>query len=201
MTDDRIVVLANVRAALAKRRDERAPLPDWDDALVVSQPAREFGSLAEQFQYKLEAAGGVFLDGWAALSAFLAARGVQRGYVDPGLLDFVSPWPPQVSTHFDREKVDDYDFSVTRAVMGIAESGSIVLNEARSSSRLGALSSWLHVAVLDRAHLVGTIPEAIAGLGEDRAIVFVTGPSKTADVEGILITGVHGPGVQACCLV
>jgi L-lactate dehydrogenase complex protein LldG len=36
---------------------------------------------------------------------------------------------------------------------------------------------------------------------DDPNIIWVTGPSKTADVEGILIQGVHGPGVQACLLV
>jgi L-lactate dehydrogenase complex protein LldG len=36
---------------------------------------------------------------------------------------------------------------------------------------------------------------------DDPNIIWVTGPSKTADVEGILIQGVHGPGVQGCLLV
>jgi L-lactate dehydrogenase complex protein LldG len=38
-------------------------------------------------------------------------------------------------------------------------------------------------------------------LGSDPNIIWCTGPSKTADVEGILIEGVHGPGVQIALLV
>ena len=43
--------------------------------------------------------------------------------------------------------------------------------------------------------------DAIAALPEDPNGIWVTGPSKTADVEGILIQGVHGPGIQGCLLV
>jgi L-lactate dehydrogenase complex protein LldG len=46
-----------------------------------------------------------------------------------------------------------------------------------------------------------TIPEAIAALGDSPNIIWATGPSKTADVEGILIEGVHGPGEQIALLM
>jgi L-lactate dehydrogenase complex protein LldG len=201
MSDDRVIVYANVRSAL--QRSQRTPqaLPDWDDSLVVSRPAREYASDFERFRDKMESAGGIVLEGWAALVSFIQERGLQRGYVDPALKDFVQQWPATVSTHLDRSKVDDYEFGITRAAYGIAESGTLVLSEARTSSRLAALAPWTHVAVLDRSALLTSIPEAIQKLGDDRATVFVTGPSKTADVEGILIRGVHGPGVQVCCVI
>ncbi|MBI2497314.1 MAG: hypothetical protein HYV75_05125, partial [Opitutae bacterium] len=45
------------------------------------------------------------------------------------------------------------------------------------------------------------IPTALAAHPADPKIVWVTGPSKTADVEGILIEGVHGPGTQVALLL
>lgn len=201
MNDDRVIVMANVRSALQRSGKEPAPLPVWDDALVVSRPAREYADDFDRFKDKLETAGGILLEGWDALARFLAERKFQRGYVDPALKDFLPHGPAEIITQFDRARVDEFEFSVTRAACGIAESGTIVLSEARTSSRLAALAPWTHIAVLDRALLLPSIPEAIARLGTDRATVFVTGPSKTADVEGILIKGVHGPGVQVCCLV
>lgn len=201
MNDDRVIVMANIRSALQRSGQEPAPLPDWDDALVASLPAREYASDLERFKDKLETAGGIFLEGWEALVGFISERGLKRGYVDPALKDFVQHWPAQIVTHFDRAQVDEHEFCVTRAAFGIAESGTLILSEARTSSRLAALAPWTHIAVLDRALILPTIPDAIARLGSDRATVFVTGPSKTADVEGILIKGVHGPGVQVCCLI
>ncbi len=42
--------------------------------------------------------------------------------------------------------------------------------------------------------------DGIAALGDDPNVIFCTGPSKTADVEGILIEGVHGPGEQVALI-
>ena len=45
------------------------------------------------------------------------------------------------------------------------------------------------------------LPAAVSAMPADPNIIWVTGPSKTADVEGILIEGVHGPGIQIALLV
>ena len=102
---------------------------------------------------------------------------------------------------FDRERIDDYAFGITRAAAAIAESGTIVLNDATTSRRLAALAPWVHVAVVERSAIFASIPEAIATFGSDHNVIWCTGPSKSADVEGILIEGVHGPGVQIALIV
>jgi L-lactate dehydrogenase complex protein LldG len=101
-----------------------------------------------------------------------------------------------LSTEFDRTRVDDYDFGITRAAGAIAETGSIILNDRTTSRRLGALAPWVHIAVLGRGQILRTVGEAILAMGDDPNVIWVTGPSKTSDIEGILIEGVHGPGVQ-----
>ena len=61
---------------------------------------------------------------------------------------------------------------------------------------VAALAPWVHVAVLARSMLVSDLGQAVAALGTDPNVIWCTGSSSTADVEGILIRGVHGPGVQ-----
>ena len=64
----------------------------------------------------------------------------------------------------------------------------------------GAPVRWLQMAVgasIDFA----LIADALAAMPDDPNLIWVTGPSKTADVEGILIQGVHGPGAQACLIL
>ena len=107
----------------------------------------------------------------------------------------------EVETTFDRDRYDEYQFGITRAKGAIAESGSLIIDDDWTSDRLAALAPWIHVGLLKKSELIETIPEAITTFGHCPNIVWVTGPSKTADVEGILIEGVHGPGEQIALLV
>jgi len=56
-------------------------------------------------------------------------------------------------------------------------------------------------AVVRKDTIHRLVADALAAMPDDPNIIWVTGPSKTADVEGILIQGVQGPGVQACLVV
>ncbi|MBL9146627.1 MAG: LUD domain-containing protein [Verrucomicrobiaceae bacterium] len=200
ITDDRSTVFTAIREVLAGRA-EKAALPDWDASLVICNPPQAFDSLADHFRFKFEAAGGYVLVGWEALKSFLAEKQLKLGYCDPAFEAQVASTASTLSTSLDRSCIDDYEFGITRATAAIAETGSLILTESGSSSRLGALAPWYHIAILPVADIVPDMPTAIAHFGTERSSLFVTGPSKTADVEGILIKGVHGPGIQVCCLV
>jgi L-lactate dehydrogenase complex protein LldG len=198
MSEDREAILSRVRGALAPLRT-RAPLPQYDAEMAVLRSLLAGRDLAELFAERIKKVGGLALTDPAALVAHLRAGGKLRGYCDPVL------WPRlaahfgsdfKVEPEFDRTRVDDYAFGVTRAAGAIAESGTIILNDATTSRRLGALAPWIHVAVVARETIFADIPQAVAALGDDRNVIWCTGPSKTADVEGILIEGVHGPGEQ-----
>ena len=104
-------------------------------------------------------------------------------------------------TAVDRTVLETLDFGVTRATAGVAETGSVLLTDRDTPDRLAAVATWIHVAVLDPAAIVPGVEEALALAADDPYAVLVTGPSQTADVEGILIRGVHGPGEQVCLLV
>jgi L-lactate dehydrogenase complex protein LldG len=203
MSDDRESILSRVRGALAPLH-ERAALPEYDSELAVLRKLVTGRDLVELFTERIRRVNGQALTRTADLVAYLRQGKWTRGYCDPVLwpklkADFGSDFT--VETEFDRSRVDDYAFGITRAAGAIAESGTIILNDGVTSRRLAALTPWVHVAVIDRATIHPDIPSAVAAFGTDPNTVWVTGPSKTADVEGILIEGVHGPGQQIGLIV
>jgi L-lactate dehydrogenase complex protein LldG len=203
MAGDREVIMGKVRDALAPIV-ARAQMPDYDGDLELVRTRREAGDPVAEFTSRLVAVNGEVVPDAAALARTLRDRGWTHGYCDPAL------WPGlqehfgagfTVETGFDRKRVDDYQFGITRAVGAIAETGTLILNDEATSSRLGALAPWAHVAVISRRALHADLIQAVAALGRDPNVVWCTGPSKTADVEGILIEGVHGPGAQIALFV
>lgn len=204
MSDDREAIFSRVRGALAPLR-ERAPLPAYDSEIAVMRTLIAGRDLAELFAERTRKVNGMAFTDPAAVVAHLRAGGWVRGYVDPELWPRLSPFFAggdfKIEHTFDRKRVDDYAFGITRAAGAIAESGTIVLNDATTSRRLAALAPWVHIAVIERATIFSDLPQAVAALGADRNVIWCTGPSKTADVEGILIEGVHGPGVQIALVV
>ncbi len=204
MSDDREAIFSRVRGALAPLR-ERAPLPSYDSEMAVLRSLITGRDLAELFAERTRKVNGQSFTDTAALVAHLRAGGWLRGYVDPVLWPRLEPFFAgggfTIEHTFDRTRVDDYAFGITRAAGAIAESGTIVLNDATTSRRLAALAPWVHIAVVERATIFSDLPQAVAALGADRNVIWCTGPSKTADVEGILIEGVHGPGAQIALIV
>ncbi len=203
MSDSREQILARVRGALAPLA-RRAPLPDWDRELVVLREARAATDRWALFAERLRAVNGTPLTAVAELVALLEQNNWRHGYCDPALwprLRGAFPATFTVETAFDRARVDEYDFGITAATRAIAETGTVILTDRDTSRRLAALAPWVHVVVLRREQIFPDLPAAVAALPTDPNIVWVTGPSKTADVEGILIEGVHGPGRQVALLV
>jgi len=202
-SDDRESILSRVRGALAPLH-ERAAMPDYTTELAVMRQMMGSRDGLVVFAERLALVNGIALTDPVALVARLRENKWLHGYCDPALWPALAPFFGAdfiVETTYDRKRVDDYAFGITRAVGAIAETGTIVLNDATTSRRLGALTPWVHIAVVERAKIFSDLPEAVAGLGQDTNVIWVTGPSKTADVEGILIEGVHGPGVQIALVV
>jgi L-lactate dehydrogenase complex protein LldG len=202
-SNDREAILARVNAALAPLA-ERAPRPEFDTEIAVLRQVLANRDPLAAFTERLQRVNGLALTEVPALVAHLRGDKRLHGYCDPVLWPKLAPhFGPdfQVETTYDRTRVDDYDFGITRAAGGIAELGTIILKDESTSHRLAALTPWVHVAVFPRAALFTDLPQAIASLGSDPNIIWCTGPSKTADVEGILIEGVHGPGQQIALIL
>ena len=201
MNSERDKIFSSIKSAL-DTLPERSEYPGWSDALPVSNHLRKGDSLKDLFAERLTTASGVFLDKPGDLITFLMSNNAVLGYCDIELAGmFEDAGGLTIETRFDMEKIDDYQFGITRASCAIAESGTLVLKDGETSARLAALAPWIHVAVVKESDIVPSPQQAIERFDNAPTIIFCTGPSKTADVEGILIQGVHGPGIQVALVI
>ena len=95
-------------------------------------------------------------------------------------------------------ELDALDGVVTGCALGIAETGTIVLDGAEDSGRRAlTLVPDLHLCVIHEEQIVATVPDAVDRLAEaaraGRPITLVSGPSATSDIELDRVEGVHGP--------
>lgn len=103
----------------------------------------------------------------------------------------------------DPERVLLADLGVSDAVVGIAETGSLLIHLDPVDPRLVTTLPPVHVALLPREDLVESFEEGIAitrhriltlhAQGKPSYISWITGPSRTGDIEMIHTIGVHGP--------
>jgi len=97
-----------------------------------------------------------------------------------------------------REHVAGIDIGFTFVDYGIAETGTLVLDSSSEDLRLATMISEVHVAVLPRSKLRQSAydleQELVGGMHSfPNYTAFITGASRTADIERVLALGVHGP--------
>jgi L-lactate dehydrogenase complex protein LldG len=196
MSSEKDTILNSIRSAL-KPLPDKTSYPEWDDRMTVSRRLDPAVPLVDQFASHMEAASGRVIHRRQQLVELLLEADATFGYCDPDLVHLLSQTDAiHVETQLDRSQIDRYQFGITRASGAIAETGTLIFKDHETSDRLAALAPWIHIALIDEKDIVPSLPAAIDRFGDDPSIIFATGPSKTADVEGILIEGVHGPGVQ-----
>jgi L-lactate dehydrogenase complex protein LldG len=152
------------------------------------------GSLVAGFQRELAGMGGSSCDvadtqaACAQLLALFPAAKVVCSAVPE------VPGTRSIDAVRDPHELADVDVGVVRSPLGVAEAGAIWLTQDDLVvNALGVLSQHL-VVLLDPAAIVPTMHEAYAsiGLGAIAYGVFMSGPSATADIEGVLVHGAQG---------
>jgi len=126
----------------------------------------------------------------AGLSDALRTRGI---VVEPCWL------PPDGPERTSRLKaLDDVVVGITGAYGALADTGSLVVVSGPGRGRIASLMPPVHIAVVGAEQLSPTLatfladnPD-VADVGSN--VVAITGPSRTGDIEGTLVLGVHGPG-------
>jgi L-lactate dehydrogenase complex protein LldG len=206
VTTARDDVLRAIRAALASSPDA-ARYPPHLAAAADTPPgaAAAGGDPVELFAAALARAGGRCTvaasdaDAAAALRDVCAAAGARRvAWSDAAALAPLRALCPALEPvdAADRDAMFTADVGVTTAHWAIAATGTLVLASGRERARLASLLPPVHVAMVPRARILPTMADALAAAardGLDPALTFITGPSRTADIELTLVVGVHGP--------
>ncbi|WP_028642834.1 LutC/YkgG family protein [Nocardioides sp. URHA0020] len=105
-------------------------------------------------------------------------------------------------TGFDPYELDAYDAVVTEARVGIAETGTIILDHGPGQGRRAiSLVPDLHVCIVRTDQVVPDVPDALPLLDPQRAHTWISGPSATSDIELDRVEGVHGPRKLVLVLV
>jgi L-lactate utilization protein LutC len=113
----------------------------------------------------------------------VALPGVQSGFTDTAALRAVCAVA---------------DVGITSADYALADTGTLVMLASPAEARLISLLPPVHIAVLPKERLLSGLDELLTILpypaAQTSSMVLITGPSRTADIEQILVRGVHGPG-------
>jgi L-lactate dehydrogenase complex protein LldG len=131
-------------------------------------------------------------------------RGARQLVIPPGLPtewipEDIDPLRDAARPRLTNEELDGSDGVLTGCSLGIAQTGTIVLDAGEGQGRRAlTLLPDYHLCVVREDQIVGLVPEAFAKLeeavkGEGHAITFISGPSATSDIELIRVEGVHGP--------
>ena len=133
-----------------------------------------------------------------SINRLVEARGASRMVMPPGI---PRAWAPQSvcfteDTALSPAELNTFDGVLTTATLAIAQTGTIVLQNAPGQGRRAlSLVPDYYLCLLRTDQIVETVPEAFAQLAPTATLptTFISGPSATADIEMTRIKGVHGP--------
>lgn len=159
-------------------------------AEAVQTVTAEVSDVAQAFQYTVDLAKK---QGWSSI----AAPGIGGGELSK-LRALCRKNGLKLLTKNLRENIGQIDVGFTHAEWGISETATLVIDSTSEDLRIATMLSETHVALVKKSRIV---PDAMA-LEEEltkllgaapRYVAFISGASRTADIERVLTIGVHGP--------
>ena len=207
-TSARDEILGRVRSALAGVEPTHepvvAPSAVQDPAPSHDQVVDLFAERVADYRAVVDRVSAADLPGH--LAGLFAPT--ERVVVPPGLeTDLLNAVPtPVADDDLDAADLDTTDAVLTTATVGIAETGTIVLDHGPGQGRRAlTLVPDRHVCVVHADQVVPDVPDAMARLATSvargRPLTWVSGPSATSDIELTRVEGVHGPRVLHVVLV
>ena len=181
----RATILAAVRA------NQPAPAPVIPDIPLFERPA---GLLVAEFREALLRMGGKFAETQEGedLDRFIRSLFPQAQVICSAVPEVKGN--RALSRIVEPADLADVDVGIVRAAFAVAETGSIWLSETELQVNSLAFLAQHLLALLDPGDIVGNLHHAYGNLRfkTARYAVLVTGPSATADIEGVLIHGAQG---------
>ncbi|MGH2863137.1 MAG: LutC/YkgG family protein [Solirubrobacteraceae bacterium] len=214
MSDDRDLILGRIRAALADVPPAESAAwsldAEPDDpgvrygrglAATAHEQVALFDERCSDYHATVTRCGSAAAEISATVAAICTRQGAAK-LIAPE--DIPSGWLPEI-VEVDRDdgslaagELTHYDGTLTGCSLAIALTGTIVLDAgAGQGRRLLSLVPDLHICVVRADQVVGSVPEAVALMGDSarqrRPLTLISGPSATSDIELVRVEGVHGP--------
>jgi len=210
----REAILGSIRSHLATSApfDAREFAVNHENPVILSKPPLS-PNLAASFMHNLTAVGGhcIITQGQTGIAESLTEiiTNLQKTKLRAQRIAISdTPVVEQLMYMTDLEieelkvtpsasEIFQFDAGITTAQAAIAETGTLVLDSAHERHRLVSLVPPVHIAIIDASQIYETLGEALNSLRREKelspAVTFITGPSRTADIELTLTIGVHGP--------
>lgn len=191
MSDARSVVLGRIRQALSDHPRPPAVERDYDRRPLTGQPdvARFAETVADYRARVLRVTPDAIGETIAALlppDAVVAAPD-----------DLPAEWVAGIATArepLSNDRLEEVDAVVTGCAVGIAVTGTIILDAGRTQGRrVMTLIPDHHICVVFADQIVDTVPQGFAAVDPLRPLTLISGPSATSDIELTRVEGVHGP--------
>lgn len=207
---DRELILSRIREAQAKARSEGAHPPAYVQDRTFSQVLPQVGAdvasrracfarHCEKLRTRL-----IEVPDAASAEAAVASLAAEHNWQRVAVHDGVAAVPASLSTlnvsgGYDRWELEKCDAGITSCVCLVAQTGSIVVTSAHTGGRALSVLPPHHLVITTIDKLVEDMPKAYEVLQAELVArpssfaSFITGPSRTGDIERILVLGAHGP--------
>ena len=186
---------------LMSRLQQTAESAGWTVAVSASadEAARYIEALARDLEARLILCSTHPVLERLRLAELLGASGIEVGVMAIGDTDDAVERESRRCSL--RDRATRADIGVTGVDYAIADTGTCVLLPRKGVSRLVSLLPPVHVAVVERGQVLPSLDELFTLRAEASRhgnpgsyMNLITGPSRTADIDQTLVTGVHGPG-------
>ena len=207
MSNAREAILSSIRSHLAASVPHDGHKQTEPSAVAPGQSQPQ-GSLIDSFKERLESVGARCLiassdtDITDALTRIVTDLKAQRLAISDDaevkrLLFETDLEIEELGIAPNAADIFRFDVGISTAQAAIAETGTLVLDSVNERHRFVSLVPPVHIALVNASKIRETLGEALSLLRKDKeispAVTFITGPSRSADIELTLTVGVHGP--------